>query len=55
MDQFNLDVHELNLTEKYISFLSEGHDPIEHASQLIADLVQQNIRLEVATNGVAQT
>lgn len=55
MDQFNLDVHELNLTEKYISFLSEGHDPIEHAPQLIADLVQQNIRLEVATNGVAQT
>lgn len=55
-ENFNRDVTDLNLNERYINYLSDGHDLMPHAAELL-QLLKQNpaIRLEVATNGVPQT
>lgn len=55
-ENFNRDVTDLNLNERYINYLSDGHDLMPHAAELL-QLLKQNpaIRLEIATNGVPQT
>ena len=53
---FNRDVTALNLNDRYINYLSDGHDLMPHATELLQFLKQNPaIRLEVATNGVPQT
>lgn len=53
---FGRDVADLKLNEKYLSFLSDGHDLIDHAEKLLDELSQnQEIRMEIATNGVPET
>lgn len=53
---FNRDVTALNLNDRYINYLSDGHDLMPHAAELLQFLKQNPaIRLEVATNGVPQT
>ena len=53
---FNRDVTDLNLNDRYINYLSDGHDLMPHATELLQFLKQSPaIRLEIATNGVPQT
>ena len=53
---FNRDVTALNLNDRYINYLSDRHDLMPHAAELLQFLKQNPaIRLEVATNGVPQT
>lgn len=52
----NRDVTDLNLSERYINYLSDGHDLMPHAAELLQTFYQNSqVRLEVATNGVPQT
>lgn len=53
---FNRDVTDLSLNDQYINYLSDGHDLMPHATELLQLLEQDSaIRLEIATNGVPQT
>lgn len=54
--EFDLDISDLNLANRYLEFLSEGHDEMQHAHQLITSLAQNpNLRLAIATNGARAT
>lgn len=53
---FNWDVTSLNLNDRYINYLSDGHDLMPHVTELLQTFNQNPaIRLEIATNGAPQT